>query len=185
MIRWVELLRAAGEVERCHTVPTLRRYNVAEHSFNAMAIALELCQRNPEADELSVMKYLLTHDAPEVYTGDIPANVKVDSPYIKSNLQSMEDSWYAGNQPTHYPITLTQVERRVAKVSDTLELLYFCVEEIEFGNRRRAMLQMTENAYSYLKTEGIAGVSDFMDEINRRCSVSGVEISCISNGVVL
>jgi len=161
-LSWLHTVRHSGQVKRCHTVPTLQTYNVAEHSFNAIVIAQTICSELDyrmehtigatrtlvELSDSNITQYILLHDLAEGYTGDIPANVKKETA-IKSILDEMESKWGEENVPTYMNVSLSQQEYVVAKLADTLELCMFCKDEITMGNRHPAMMQMALNVTTY------------------------------------
>ncbi len=71
----------SGHVTRWHSVRCARNQTLAEHHYLVTMIARELMDRlfgdrlSPET-RLQVLEYALTHDAPELLTGDLPAPLK-------------------------------------------------------------------------------------------------------------
>lgn len=161
-IKWLQTARHGGLVNRCHTVPSLQSYNVAEHSFNAILIAHTICKdlgwkikvsyetsmRYIDIDENRITRYLLLHDLPEGYTGDIPANVKKETD-LKRLMDKIEDDWTDKNVPNYMKQDLSSQEYAVAKLADVLELCMFCKDEIQMGNRHPSMLHMADRASAY------------------------------------
>ena len=138
---WLETCRHSGKVERTHTIPTIQRYNNAEHVYNAIMIAIELC-RLAGVGSSKVIKSLLVHDVEEVYTGDIPANVKMEE-NLKEILSGIEEDWVNENVPKHHNnIKLTDTQYQIAKIADSLELVYFCIDEALMGNRTKPLIDM-------------------------------------------
>lgn len=138
---WIETFRHSGKVERTHTVPTIQRYNNAEHVCNAMMIAIELC-RMAGIGSSRVIKSLLVHDVEEVYTGDFPANIKHHE-NLKEVLSRIEKEWAEENVPKHHNnIKLTDTQYKIAKIADSLELVYFCIDEALMGNRTKPLINM-------------------------------------------
>jgi len=142
MLKWIDTARDAGYVERFHTIKTVQTYNIAEHVYNSMIIAYSIA----DAEELEpweakvLIEYILIHDSPEVYTGDIPANVKWDSEQFGQVLSNMEDVWKEENLPARYRAAEHAVEchpqlKHIAEIVDKLELLHFCIVERNLGNR--------------------------------------------------
>lgn len=154
-------IRAGGRVQRLHTQPVLKAYSVAEHSFNALAIALVLLeQANGTAEDIAyVTKHVLVHDVPEQYTGDIPAPAKVETPALGEILDSIEAEWMKNN--IHWKFTRPREHLdTLVKAADTLELLFYCVDERRLGNQgigevyRRAMAYTVE----LLTVPGVQGI---------------------------
>ncbi|MFD2112924.1 YfbR-like 5'-deoxynucleotidase [Thiorhodococcus fuscus] len=71
----------SGHVTRWHSVRCARSQTLAEHHYLVTMIARELMIRIlgdelPAETRLQVLEYALTHDAPELLTGDLPSPLK-------------------------------------------------------------------------------------------------------------
>lgn len=77
----------AGEVERFHAVPEIPSQTVGAHTYGVLVLAFEI---GGELDGSS-LRYMLYHDAPEIYTGDMPFSVKRDFPQLRKELEKVED----------------------------------------------------------------------------------------------
>lgn len=169
-IERVKLYRKGLNVERMHTVAHITPYNNGSHSANAALIAIELCYING-MDCYSVIKYMLMHDIAEGYTGDIPANVKVDNPELKKVLDKVEKQWEERNLP-HMP-DLHGDEVFIAKAADLIELGMYCIDEIRMGNEDN-MLPVLANVINYLSyCSSIKGVSLFVEYLVKRGICNG------------
>lgn len=128
--------RMAGDVERWHVWPTLRRQSVAAHSWNVLRIYFEIWGP-PEPD---VFTWMLIHDCPEIRTGDVPFGGKgymskkqresladMEHSVVREQLPGREDEVHAA----HY---LTEDMRRRAKVCDLIDMLEFARIEQAMGN---------------------------------------------------
>ncbi|QIK39063.1 HD domain-containing protein [Caldichromatium japonicum] len=71
----------SGHITRWHSVRCARNQTLAEHHYLVAMIARELMERifgdrlSPDT-RLQVLEYALTHDTPELLTGDLPAPLK-------------------------------------------------------------------------------------------------------------
>lgn len=83
-LRFYDMARA-GHVKRWHIINTAHDQTVAEHSFMVMLISMELAQHLVPAgetvfddlrEEYRFVCHALTHDLPEIKTGDFPAPSK-------------------------------------------------------------------------------------------------------------
>jgi 5'-deoxynucleotidase YfbR-like HD superfamily hydrolase len=160
-LRTYEILRRAGLVRRLHTVPTLGGHTLNRHVYGAQILALALLERCPRANRGAVLETLLLHDAPEVYTGDIPAPVKRAHPLILAALDNMERNWYSS-----YDIKLpelTELEANIVRSCDILDLGWACVEEKRLGNRTREIELVYSNVREYMTAyQNIPGVDDIV-----------------------
>jgi len=173
------LCRNAGLVQRMHIVPTIREHNVAEHTYNAMVIARELCNQAKLGIAIcrSVMEYLLYHDIEEVYTGDLPAYLKSEEE-LSGVIKMVEERWSRAALPFHISEikeSSIPIVKQLAKISDCLELCMFCIEEIERGNRHPMLISTTERALEYatknsesLSSEAKRVVDSWLDILDER-----------------
>lgn len=156
----------AGDVQRLHTVRTLHPHSVAEHVYGSMAIAVELCKLNQVPSVGLILQVLLYHDAPEVYTGDVPAPVKRESRELAHGLEMMEDRFYADTQ-IDMP-SLNAKEYDIVKASDTLDLMFKCVREAQLGNKDQHIEVVMSNVLRYIRDqaylEGVLSISDRLEK---------------------
>jgi len=177
----IEMLYAAGRVKRLHTVPTLLEHTVGHHVYGSLILAMELVKlengvgvsgSNAPLDEKYVLRewaiiyHLLYHDAPEVYTGDIPAPVKVRSPALVGVLEHMEESFYR-----HLFIALpllTTREIAMVKACDTIDLAMNMLQEARMGNHIRDPYTgalIFDNCMEYLKDNPLRSVQQLRNEL--------------------
>lgn len=121
--------RLAGQVERYHVWPTIRKQTVAEHVWQVLRIYVELFG-TPEPD---VWQYILHHDSGELVTGDLPFPLKARHPDLKKMMDGLEDDALAGMGIGTIPLTSEQKWKM--KVCDLLEMLEFGLQEMSLGNR--------------------------------------------------
>ena len=135
-------LRQAGQVRRFHTVPTIGHQTVAEHSFNLCLVLLDLFNGAVSANLLKAAMY---HDLPEVETGDIPATLKWKSKEIAGSLKIIEQAF---ERIYNLEVELTEDEQRALKWADMYELVLYCLDQLNMGNRN--MLVIAERGLEYL-----------------------------------
>ena len=133
MLERLKIYREGLSVERLHTVPHIQAYNNGYHSANAALIAYELCKLLG-VDSGPVVLHMLLHDVPEGYTGDIPGNFKDDNPIFTGELNIIEHQWVCTNIPDLPLLNAQQIN--ICKLADIIELGFYCVDEIEMGNRK-------------------------------------------------
>lgn len=134
MNRWdiTDNLRAAGNVERYHTWPTLKRQTVADHTYHVMRIYRTLFGTIPN----HVVDHILFHDSPEVATGDIPFPVKKNNAEVRAAIETVEKQWRE-SQPDFVKSlrpTREEEEGRI-KICDLLEMYEFGAYELAMGNK--------------------------------------------------
>lgn len=125
----LRLMRAAARVQRMHTLPTLYRQSVGEHTFGVLAILLTIVE-SPSAE---LMRAALYHDASEGLLGDTPAPMKWRYPNIEQALKQAEALI---DDRFDIACHITDEEFKVLKYCDLMELTLFCIEEAMDGNRK-------------------------------------------------
>lgn len=123
------MIREAGHTRRCHGTKIIGEQTVAEHSFHVAMLCIEICQGKASAE---LLKAALYHDLPECETGDVPAPVKWKSPAVAGALEEMEQEF---NERHNLHVSITAEELIILKWADSLELAFFCVDQLMMGNR--------------------------------------------------
>lgn len=147
--RRLEAMYLAGGVKRCHTIPTLFNRTIAEHVYGAQMVAVELCRLNG-VEPGKVLEAVLYHDAPEVETGDLPANVKKHSQKLREGLEDMEANFLL-NLHMDFP-PLSELEQLIVKAADNLDFLFMCLNERRMGNRHPYLNVVYNRSTSYAVT---------------------------------
>ncbi len=169
----LEVLYAAGEVKRLHTVPTLKSRTVAAHVYGAQCIAEELCALNTVPPG-PVLHALLYHDAPEVETGDVPAPTKRASKEIDLALEAMEEKFCkATGIPVIAPRFFSVLEYDIVKAADYLDLGMICVQELMLGNRHQRIGLVLKNIIDYtreleVKVLGVAQLRGYLTRMGAK-----------------
>jgi 5'-deoxynucleotidase YfbR-like HD superfamily hydrolase len=117
LMKRIWMTRRLSFVPRWVVMPTIRKQNVAEHSFHVVCIADALIyshvRRNNMSFRLQVLQSALYHDDDEAVTGDHPSPTKDAQRRDPSTLRDFEI---------------------VVKVADKIEAALFCSEEQAMGN---------------------------------------------------
>lgn len=123
-----EVLRAreAGRVYRCHGIPHMDRYTVAEHTFQ-MLVLLEFLHPEPT---LALYRAVIRHDLHERYLGDIPGRIKTSHPdlYREWKIATASVVDVLGD------VGLTEDEAAWLDAIDKLELWLWCQDQEAMGN---------------------------------------------------
>lgn len=131
MLKKILEARAAGVVQRFHTVRLLHPENVAEHSFNVVNIVVALTQGTASQ---SLLLAALAHDMGEVVIGDYPANIKKQLPTeVRRHVDEMEMLALHSIHP--YLPVLPAEEHYVLELADRLDGLLKCRDELRMGNK--------------------------------------------------
>jgi 5'-deoxynucleotidase YfbR-like HD superfamily hydrolase len=171
MVQRIETLMDSGRVKRLHTVPTNGENTVGHHVYGTLMLAVEILAANRDKEGLDggrVLHSLMFHDAAELFTGDVPAPVKLMDPVLGARLEELELKWDTA-QGLHLPDTLTALEELTAKTCDTLDLAYIALYERRMGNRHPRMDAVFWNCMSYtsdaqLKLNGVYEIRNYLLE---------------------
>lgn len=121
-----DIVYACNGVKRYHTVPTLQQQTVGQHTVNMLGLLMYIGYE-PRRE---FYEAVLTHDWPEVWTGDLPAHSKKK---MGVAWDKMEMEWYDTNGVPYH--TLTLEEEWVLSWLDCMEGTAFCVSEMRLGNQ--------------------------------------------------
>lgn len=131
-INTAEFLLAARKgayVKRLHTERVVGgEQTIGHHSFGVGMLVIAITGGDLD---VSLLKAALFHDLPEYKTGDTPAPVKWESELIATGIKELEDRFIHAHS---LRVVLTDQEAWVLKYADTLELIFFCLEQFEMGN---------------------------------------------------
>lgn len=122
-------VREGGEVERCHTVPHIGEYKNGQHSWGVAMIVAILWPEH--FSRLGLIA--LTHDVPERYVGDIPAQVLRANPLLRETVLGLERE-VTQRLGIPFEMDLTEEEYQIFKAADRLELYLWCLEQMRRGN---------------------------------------------------
>lgn len=134
----IQLLRQSGHVRRVHTFKHHGEYRVSDHSYNALTILLHLYPGDPS---MTLVRALLHHDCGERVLGDLPATAKWRYPLLGELYETVERDVIQNAHPqVHAALeALTPAERAWLRVCDGLELLFWCSDQMELGNKAEPM----------------------------------------------
>lgn len=152
----VRAYREAGLVKRCHTHPIVGEYNVAMHCYG-IACLIKLFEQGERRDRM--IRYALSHDIEERWTGDIPYPAKMLNPYMTKEVNALENYIRQVVGVTDF---LSAEEAELFKVYDMLELWLWAGEQESMGNTyAQPIFHAAENVLIKLAT---APIHIFMDE---------------------
>jgi len=115
---------------------------VASHSWGVASILLDLW---PDSSN-NLIRAALWHDVAELHTGDIPAPIKWENKEFAHACDKIEKRV---QKQLHLFKQLDSVEKTKLKIADLLELMWYCLEEIELGNTKfKDILLVAEKEYS-------------------------------------
>lgn len=111
-------------IKRWGIISMTRTQSVAEHSYNVAMMALNI-YNNSRCLDVSVEWILvlaLTHDLPEIHTGDIPMSLKTDD--IKQAVKEYENAAYP--KLSAFKQQSKEIELLIVKAADIMEAITYC-----------------------------------------------------------
>ena len=165
-------------INRWALMRNTRQENLCEHSYETAIIAHALCEiyvrRFGGAEDPGRAALLaLYHDAPEIFTGDMPTPVKYAGGQIREAYRSVEDA-AASRLLSYLPDDLrgdyekliqadgSERMKKIVKAADKLSALIKCIEEQKAGNTEFRTAAAAQE--KYLRAMGLPEVDCFMDE---------------------
>ena len=124
----LEFITHGAEVQRYHTVTTLKTETVGHHSHGVALICLLLdpyCSRQ-------LLTAALVHDLAEQYVGDIPSPAKRTLGFA-DKLDALEEE-IINRDLGYLRAPLTSAEQRMLKLADIAQGALKCVRELQLGN---------------------------------------------------
>lgn len=159
-------------VNRAHTEDLIHEEKIGQHSAHVGIILLWVYFPSVPSDWL--LANALLHDIPEGYTGDCPANIKVNHPYMAEAYRDLEGDWWdeKGWPDPHY--MLSTEEEHMLKLADMVSLARKCQHEISMGNIQ--VTEMFENICSYIAEfrKGMAVDSQHRAKVDELLEMIGV-----------
>lgn len=139
-------------INRWALMRNLQTESVWEHSYEVaiLAHALAVLTNRRFGGGVRVERCVLLalyHDAPEIFTGDMPTPVKYHSPALRDAYQQVEElaadrllemlpeDLQAEYRPLFIPDSPDETEQQLVKAADKLSALIKCATELAQGNR--------------------------------------------------
>lgn len=139
-------------INRWALMRNLQTESVWEHSYEVaiLAHALAVLTNRRFGGGVTVERCVLLalyHDAPEIFTGDMPTPVKYHSPTLRDAYQQVEAlaadrllEMLPADLQTEYrrlliPDSVDETEQQLVKAADKLSALIKCATELAQGNR--------------------------------------------------
>ena len=146
-------------ISRWALMRNTRQESVHEHSFDVAMLAHALAELHNrrfggKVDVGRCVLLAMYHDAPEIFTGDMPTPVKYDNEDIRRayhEVERLSAEKLLGMLPNdlkevYAPLLLddeTGEEAKLVKAADKISALLKCVEELGQGNREFASARRT------------------------------------------
>lgn len=141
-----------SNLNRYNNMPRIKNESLAEHMYYVAIIARKLMDKmimTPE-EKLDTLSYVLCHDTAELYTGDVPHNVKQDHPEFKEFIEKIEDQFLLASNMKDlaqgYVNNPSEVKYLAFKLSDILQVLMYAEDELQYGNSHIEFIEIVNTA---------------------------------------
>lgn len=125
----VQFAHQGGLVVRFHQHIGHRLNTDAQHSHGVALMTLFLSDGLPSN---KLLLAALTHDLAEQCTGDVPFPTKRSMPGLREHIDGLETAWLR-SYDLDFP--LTEDERCILTLADSLDGMMYCASEAALGNR--------------------------------------------------
>lgn len=154
-------LMAMNDIIRYITRPKIKQEGIAAHSFFVTTTVLKICDML-EVDtqtRLEALEFAVVHDIPELWTSDIPYDIKESFPDIKESLQRAELSLLGKNAPEYLNTYIRLLKAKesnsisylILNVADMISVLQYTNREIELGNNAKITLEINKESENIVK----------------------------------
>lgn len=147
----IDILLGMKNVQRLPNTPHHRGYNLLEHGFVVGMLFRWFASQEDVAYDITVWDKVLMHDYVESVTGDLNLLVKRHSALTADCWAKIEDDICKGNTAlapytdAEIKASMTDLQYRLFKCCDYLDLWIFCVQERTMGNRQPGILDCINN----------------------------------------
>lgn len=166
-------------ISRWALMRNTREETVQQHSYDVVVLAHALAELTNRrfGGQVDVGRCVLLaayHDAPEIFTGDMPTPVKYDNPVIREAYKQVEtlsaerliamlpDDLQQAYRPYFFPSNEWTEEQSIVKAADKLSALIKCVEEEGQGNRE--FLQARQTLTDAVRDMHLPAADCFLEE---------------------
>lgn len=139
----------------------IRSYNLAEHSYFVSLMFQDIADWLGIGYSVDTLRVVMRHDFMEVFTTDLPYQVKNQNAITKRAWAEIESEAYckASNKGIRNVFSdkdiediLTPEQHLLLKWCDLLELMIFCREEGEMGNLGKDISSVLDNCRKIVDT---------------------------------
>lgn len=147
------MLYRLSDLKRYNNMPRIKSESLAEHQYYCGLILIKLKEyiTNVTYSEYCILlQYLLVHDIGELYTGDIPHNVKQDYPDLRYMLEEIE---YEKLSSLGFSELAESIEnntdlKTLFKLCDTIQVVQYCENEKRLGNHSTEIDEILKTAFN-------------------------------------
>lgn len=147
-----------SDLKRYNNMPRIKSESLAEHQYYCGLILIKLKDyiTNIDYSQFCVLlQYLLVHDVGELYTGDIPHNVKQDYPELRTMIEKIEDD-YIKHHGFEFLVDYVESNedlKTLFKLCDTIQVVQYCQNEMKLGNKTDIMFKIKNHALDLINSQ--------------------------------
>lgn len=145
------MLYRLSDLKRYNNMPRIKSESLAEHQYYCGLILIKLKDyiiNLSYAQYCILLQYVLVHDIGELYTGDIPHNVKDDYPELRTLLERIESEKINsfGFKDIIMEVEKSEDLKMLFKLCDTIQVIQYCENEKRLGNFSNNITSIREEA---------------------------------------
>lgn len=155
--RNIDILLGMKDIQRLPNTPHHRGYNLLEHGLVVGMLFRWFASEENIEYNINVFDKVLMHDFIESVTGDLNACVKKFSRKTSEAWEIIEneicsfDLTLAPYSDKEIKKSMTDMQHRLFKCCDYLDLWIFCKNEVALGNRTKKLLTCITNCENLLR----------------------------------
>lgn len=149
--RKIDILLGMKNIQRLPNTPHHRGYNLLEHGLVVGMLFRWFASQEDVAYDITVWDKVLMHDYVESVTGDLNLMVKKHSATTGECWDKIEkeicsgDTALAPYTDAEIKASMTDIQYRLFKCCDYLDLWIFCVQERTMGNHHPGIIECINN----------------------------------------
>lgn len=145
------MLYRLSDLKRYNNMPRIKSESLAEHQYYCGLILMKLKEyiiNLTYSEFCMLLQYVLVHDIGELYTGDIPHNVKEDYPDLRYILEKIESEKLNsfGFHDIVGTVEKNEKLKTLFKLCDTIQVIQYCENEKRLGNFSENIVSIRQDA---------------------------------------
>ena len=138
--------------------------DLAQHSYSVAYYCFEIARNYNIPDDIrnEAIAMAIIHDIGEVFTSDLPHDVKYENPELKELCDKLEDKYIQKELPEVYNLwqkaeskDKKSISSVMVKIADSMSVRDYCQREIILGNNTHEIMEILENANERIKSQEI------------------------------
>lgn len=168
--------RKMRNIDRLSMMYKTRRYNLLEHQYMVTVLFRHFASKEDIPYGINELDLILHHDAVESVTSDLSWEVKNFNKIVKESWEIIEQQLCS----KHFQLNkysdenlvggLNDIQYKLFKACDVLDLLIFVKEEISYGNKSLDIVNVLNNCFMLLEkyADGFPKLSAFVEDLKQK-----------------